>query len=60
MKQRPKCYLTDDDIRYEYRVMVRWCRLFRKTDVEWVELQAARFRERYPVVETTEARSRAA
>ena len=42
-------YLTDEDIRYEFRVMVRWCRLFRKTAYDWVVLEAKRFRDRNPV-----------
>jgi hypothetical protein len=42
-------YLTDTDIRFEFRVMMRWCRLFRKTAVDWVNLEAKRFRERYPL-----------
>jgi hypothetical protein len=44
-------YLTDDDIRYECRVMARWCRLFRKTAFDWVILEAKRFRDRNPVRE---------
>ncbi|HSD11215.1 MAG TPA: hypothetical protein VLF14_09535 [Candidatus Binatia bacterium] len=42
-------YLTDDDIRFELRFMMRWCRLFRKTAADWVNLEAKRFRERYPL-----------
>lgn len=53
-----RSYLTDADIRYEFRVMVRWCRMFRKTDIDWVNLEAKRFRDRHPVVE--EPRRRAA
>ena len=45
----PGAYLTDDDIRYEFRVMQRWCRLFRRTDSDWVSLEAERFRQRHPV-----------
>jgi len=44
-------YLTDDDIRYELRIMMRWCRLFRKTAFDWVNLEAARFRERHPLLD---------
>lgn len=43
-------YLTGDDIRYQFRVMVRWCRMFHKTDVDWVALEAARFRARHPLL----------
>jgi hypothetical protein len=43
-----RTYLSDEDIRFEYRVMQRWCRLFRKTPAEWVALVARRFRERHP------------
>jgi hypothetical protein len=45
----PATDLTDDDIRYELRVMQRWCRLFRRTDFDWVSLEAERFRQRHPV-----------
>jgi hypothetical protein len=44
-----RTYLTDEDIRFEFRFMVRWCRLFRKSAVDWVNLEAKRFRERYPL-----------
>jgi hypothetical protein len=44
-----RTYLTDADIRFEFRFMMRWCRLFRKTAVDWVNLEAKRFRERYPL-----------
>ena len=44
-----RTYLTDEDIRFELRFMMRWCRLFRKTAVDWVNLEAKRFRERYPL-----------
>jgi hypothetical protein len=40
--------LSEEDIRFEYRVMQRWCRLFRKTPIDWVALVAQRFRERHP------------
>jgi hypothetical protein len=42
--------LSDEDIRFEYRIMQRWCRLFRKTPGDWVALVAKRFRERHPPV----------
>ena len=42
-------YLTDEDIHYEFRIMMRWCRLFRKTAIDWVILEAERFRDRHPV-----------
>ena len=60
MDDAPKYCLTDDDIRYEYRVMLRWCRLFQKTDRDWVELEAARFRQRHPVIGLRSPRTRAA
>lgn len=60
MEEAPKYHLTDDDIRHEYRVMIRWCRLFHKTDWDWVELEAARFRQRHPVIGLRWPRSRAA
>ena len=41
-------YLSDEDIRFEYRIMQRWCRLFRKSPADWVALVAERFRERHP------------
>lgn len=50
VKQAPKYYLTDDDIRHELRAMQRWCRLFHKTDADWVALEAERYRARHPVV----------
>lgn len=56
----PHYALTDADIRYEYRVMVRWCRLFRKTDWDWVELAAEKFRDRHPVVDVRRSDTRAA
>ena len=48
-------YLTDEDIRYEVRVMLRWCRLFKKTALDWVNLEAKRFRERHPVLRSGKA-----
>jgi len=42
-----RTYLTEDDIRFELRFMIRWCRLFRKSAVDWVNLEAKRFSERY-------------
>jgi hypothetical protein len=60
MKEAPKYCLTDEDIRYEFRVMLRWCRLYRKTDVDWVELEAERFRRRHPVMRIDRPGSRAA
>lgn len=51
MRDAAKYCLTDDDIRYEYRVMRRWCRMFGKSDLEWVQLSAKRFRERHPLVD---------
>ena len=44
-----KPYLTDEDIRYELRIMQRWCRLFRRTALDWVRLEAERFRQRHPL-----------
>ena len=41
-------HLSEEDIRFEYRVMDRWCRLFHRTPVDWVVLVAERFRERHP------------
>lgn len=41
--------LTDDDLRYQYRIMQRWCRLFHKTAADWVNLKAKHFRKRHPV-----------
>jgi hypothetical protein len=29
------------DPRYQYRLMLRWCRRFGKTDLDWVTLAAA-------------------
>lgn len=60
MTHAPKPFLTDDDIRYEFRVMKRWCRMFRKTDLEWVQLSAKRFRDRHPLIEFKRADVRAA
>jgi hypothetical protein len=45
-----RTYLTDDDIRFELRFMIRWCRLFQKSAVDWVNLEAKRFRDRYPLL----------
>jgi hypothetical protein len=42
-------HLTDDDLRYEFRVMRRWCRLYQRTALDWVRLEAERFRQRHPV-----------
>ncbi|MBI2963123.1 MAG: hypothetical protein HYY35_05160 [Deltaproteobacteria bacterium] len=53
-------HLTDDDIRYECRVMQRWCRLFRRTAADWVTLEAERFRARHPVGGSRPAGHRAA
>lgn len=43
-------YLTDEDLRFEFCIMTRWCRLFRKTALDWVNLEAKRFRDRHPVL----------
>src|SRR5438309_4276579 len=49
-KMKPsRPYLTDEDIHYEFLIMMRWCRLFRKTAIDWVILEAKRFRDRHPV-----------
>jgi hypothetical protein len=37
------------DLRYQYRLMRRWCRRFGKTDLDWVTLAAARYRDRNPL-----------
>ncbi|MGH7821927.1 MAG: hypothetical protein ACREQ9_19365 [Candidatus Binatia bacterium] len=60
MRHRAKFRLSDDDLRYQYRVMVRWCRLFRRTDLDWVELAARRYRERHPVIDLEPPARRAA
>ena len=56
----PRTHLSDDDIRYELRVMQRWCRLFRRTDFDWVSLVAERFRQRHPLSRSQGRDSRAA
>ena len=56
----PRYCLTDEDIRYEYRIMLRWCRWFRKTAEDWVRIEAARFRERHPLLSTSHPDERAA
>jgi hypothetical protein len=48
-------YLTDEDIRYEVRVMKRWCRMFKKTALDWCDLEAKRFRDRHPVLRSEKA-----
>jgi hypothetical protein len=50
-------YLTDDDIRFEVRVMKRWCRMFHKTALDWVNLEAERFRDRHPVLRSEKAKA---
>jgi hypothetical protein len=50
-----RTYLTDDDIRFEVRVMRRWCRMFKKTALDWVNLEAKRFRDRHPVLRSAKA-----
>jgi hypothetical protein len=60
MRETAKPWLTDQDIRAEWRVMVRWCRLFRRTDVDWVKLVAKRYRDRHPVLGARTPDSRAA
>jgi hypothetical protein len=48
--RRPELpHLTDDDIRYQLHVMLRWCSRFGKSDFDWVELAAERFRRKHPV-----------
>ena len=44
-----RSYLTDEDIRYEFRIMQRWCRMFGKTAIDWVRIEAERFRDRHPL-----------
>jgi hypothetical protein len=46
--QWKQTHLSDEDIRFEYRIMRRWCKLFRKTPLDWVAVAAKRFRERHP------------
>jgi hypothetical protein len=48
MKCSDDCCLSEDEIRFEYQVMKRWCQLFRRTPLDWVALVAARFRDRHP------------
>ena len=48
-------YLTDEDIHYEFLIMMRWCRLFRKTAIDWVILEAERFRDRHPLADVERA-----
>ena len=48
-------YLTDEDIRFEVRVMKRWCRMFKKNALDWVTLEAKRFRDRHPVLRSEKA-----
>ncbi len=55
-----KSFLTDEDIRYEYRVMARWCRMFHRSATDWVEIEAKRFRDRHPVMGIDPSLSRAA
>lgn len=50
MMKPSQTYLTDEDIRYELGIMVRWCRFFRKTALDWVNLEAELFRDRHPVL----------
>ena len=60
MKEPTKYFLTDEDLRYEFHVMTRWCRLFSKTPMDWVEIEAKRFRDRHPVVGVDPSLSHAA
>jgi hypothetical protein len=60
MIHRRRYALSEDDIRYELRVMIRWCRWFRKTDHDWVALAAARYRERHPLLALDSPKTRAA
>jgi len=58
---RPSRYsLSEDDIRYELRVMIRWCRWFHKSDFDWVALAAARYRDKHPLLTLDPPASRAA
>jgi len=50
-------YLTPQDIRYELRVMQRWCRMFGRTAHDWCTLVAKKFRERHPVLRSAKARA---
>lgn len=60
MNQSAKYFLTDEDIRYECRVMARWCRLFRKSPIDWVQTEAKRFRDRHPIIAIDPSLSHAA
>src|SRR6266542_861363 len=40
--------LAEADLRHQYRLMLRWCRWFGKTDLEWVTAAAKRYRDRHP------------
>ena len=61
MKKQPRRYaLNEEDIRYELKVMIRWCRWFGKTDFEWVQLAAARYRDRHPLLSLDAPETRAA
>lgn len=58
---RPRRYsLSEDDIRYELRVMIRWCRWFSKSEFDWVALAAARYRDKHPLLTLDAPASRAA
>jgi hypothetical protein len=48
MKWSHDCCLSEDELRFEFRVMDRWCRLFHRSPLDWVTLVAERFRERHP------------
>lgn len=61
MKKQPRRYaLNEEDIRYELRVMIRWCRWFQKTDFDWVAIAAARYRDRHPLLNLDAPETRAA
>lgn len=60
MRQQAKYRLSNQDLRYQYRVMIRWCRLFHRSDFDWVALAAERYRARHPVIDLTEPAVQAA
>jgi hypothetical protein len=48
MKWSQDWCLSEEELRFEYRVMKRWCQLFHRTPLDWVALVAERFRDRHP------------
>jgi len=56
LPERAHTTVGEDDLRHQYRLMLRWSRWFGKSDLDWVMLAAERYRDRHPLPASAELR----